>query len=229
MATDYASVFSAVAAGFSALTAALVYWREWGLRRPYCLPPRCYWVGYMEGEKSEPRMCIALPIHVVSLGGLSSVIEDMMLEVETEGWGKSLWFQPELQTNIETARGTSWGDMDAFVPLVAGGKNVATFVVVFGRRVFKDDPTVSWYSGEYRVVAEETTSRRRLFEIAFELPSNFVHGDEKQLTVKAGKDKDIALSRRYWTREILDERDSRGGSYKGQTMSVRSHSTGAIR
>lgn len=225
MATDYSSVFSAIAAGFSALTAALIYRREWGLRRSHCLPPRCYWVGYM-GKKDEPRMCIALPVHVMSLGGLSTVIEDMMLQVQEEGWDRPLWFQPEFQTGIDKTGSTSWGDMDVFVPLVAKGKNIATVVVVFGRRVFKNDPAVCWWSGAYRVVAEETVSCRRLFEIAFKLDTDFLYGDSERLTVRAGRG--IMLSPRRWTREVLDARDRRGSWDERQMIAGRSQSSGTI-
>lgn len=219
MPTDYASVFSAVAAGFSALTAALVYRREWGLRRPNCLPPRCYWVGYMDDEKNEPRMCIALPVHAVSLGGLSGVIEDIMLEVETQEWGKSLWFQPEFQTDIEKATGALWREMNVFVPLAVKGKNVSTTVVVFGRRSFKGDPKAYWCAGEYHVVAEETATHRDLFSVDFKLDADFPYGDTKLLTVRANFG--IVLSPRRWTRQLLDKRDNCGQSHEREIMTPR--------
>ncbi len=208
MAADYAAVFSAVAAGFSALTALLVYRREWALGRPRCLPPRCYWVGYMDGENGEPRVCMALPLLAMNMRGLSGVLEDIMLQVEGGEWGKPLWFQPELQVDIDRARGTSWGHTQLFVPLVVQGKEVSGAVIIFAHRLFKGDSPARWSRGKYSVVAEETTTYRHLFRTAFELDNDFLSGDGERLTVRA--DPGIALSPRRWTKEILADRDHRG-------------------
>jgi len=213
MVGDRAAMFSAVAAGLSALTAVLVYCRDWISGRLRCLPPRCYWVGYMGRENREPRISIALPIHAVNTRGVSGVLEDMMLRVKALKSNKFLMFQPELQIDINKARGTLWEGTELFIPLVVAGKKVTRDVVIFGHRAFRGDPQTRWLKGEYLVVAEETTTGNCLFKIRFKLDQDFVYGDKKSLTIRT--DCNIMLSPRRWTKETLNSRD-----YLGRRSSI---------
>lgn len=200
-------VLTAIAALAAALTAWLVYRRDWTTEHEV-LEPELYWIGYQRGpgeSEQSIRRAFAYPLHIVNRRGMSSVQRDLMVKVTMPNRGREVWLQPEYRLNLRDAVGPEWTSRQLYAPIAVSGRETVSWIIItVERHRPRDGNPTPWEAGSYHVSGYDAETNEVLFHTEFVLDKT-LDPHTGHLPTKVFDD--LMLTPRCWTKPTTTRRD----------------------